>query len=159
MKRILVFSDTHGSLKLCRKVIDRIPCDLIIHAGDYANDAQELKKLYKDKEIIYVKGNCDSFSYAPDFEIAELDGVRIYIAHGHKERVKYEYAYDTMVRTAKEHDCTVAVFGHTHTEYAAENDGVYLLNPGSAKYGGTYGVIEVEDGKPSVCFIHEDTGF
>ena len=156
MKRILVFSDTHGSLKLCKRIIDRIPCDMIIHAGDYVSDAQELKKLYPDKDILYVKGNCDTFSYAPAYEITELDGVRIFIAHGHEQRVKYEHDYASMVRAAKEHNCTAAVFGHTHIEYAEEHDGVYLLNPGSAKYGGTYGVIEIDDGKPSICFISEE---
>lgn len=155
MKRILVFSDTHGSITLCRRIIDRIPCDMIIHAGDYVSDAQELKKLYPDKDIQYVKGNCDMFSYAPSFLITELDGVRIFISHGHEQRVKYEQDYSSMIRAAKTNDCRVAVFGHTHIEYAEENDGVYLLNPGSAKYGGTYGVIEIEDGEPAICFIDE----
>lgn len=155
MKRILVFSDTHGDIRLCKRIIDRIPCDMILHAGDYVSDAQELRKLYPDKEIIYVKGNCDTFSYAPDDEVTELDGVRIYLAHGHRQRVKYEYDYASMRRAAAEHGCTVAVFGHTHIEYAQEHDGIYLLNPGSARYGETYGVIEIEDGIPSICFIED----
>ncbi len=159
MKRILVFSDTHGSIGLCKKVIDRVPCELIIHAGDYVGDARELKRLYKDKEIIYVKGNCDSFFNAPEYEIADIDGVKIYIAHGHRHMVKCEIGYDTITRAAKERGCAVAVFGHTHAEYTGENDGVILLNPGSAKYGGTYGVIEIEDKTPRVCFIREDMGF
>ena len=155
MKRILVFSDSHDRLRLCERTIRNIPSDLILHAGDYVRDAQELKRRFPDRELIYVSGNCDLGAYARDEEIIELDGVRIYLVHGHRHRVKYEESYSTLARAAKEMGCRVAVFGHTHVAYTADNDGVLLLNPGSARY--SYGVIEIENGKPKVCTVTDET--
>ena len=154
MKRILVFSDSHDTLALCEKTIRNVPCDLILHAGDYVRDAQELKKRFPDKELIYVRGNCDFRAYAQDDEIVELDGVRIFLTHGHKYAVKYEDSYRTLAAAARAKDCSVAVFGHTHEAYTGENDGVLLLNPGSARF--SYGVIEIENGSPRACVIHDD---
>ena len=154
MKRILVFSDSHDRLALCEKTIKNVPCDLILHAGDYARDAQELKKRFPDKELIYVRGNCDIHAYAQDDEIIELDGVRIFLTHGHKYAVKYEDSYRTLTAAARAKDCSVAVFGHTHEAYTDENDGVLLLNPGSARF--SYGVIEIENGKPKACVIRDE---
>ena len=42
-------------------------------------------------------------------------------------------------------DC--AVFGHTHQGLCDIKNGITLLNPGSIRYGKTFGVIEIEDGK------------
>ncbi|MBR0366521.1 MAG: metallophosphoesterase [Clostridia bacterium] len=159
MKRILVFSDTHDDIKLCRKIINNIPCDLIIHAGDYVADAQRLRQEFRDKELIYVRGNCDMLAYAPDEEIAEINGVKIFIVHGHRHGVKFEYDYKTLIRAAKDAGCRVAVFGHTHNSYCEDRDGLLLLNPGSARYGRSYGVIEIEDNEPSACVINEETMF
>lgn len=155
MKRILVFSDTHDDLKLCRKTINNIPSDLIIHAGDYVSDAQRLRHEFPDRELLYVKGNCDMFAYAPDQEIVEVGGVRIFVVHGHRYAVKFEDQYRTLARAAREADCRVAVFGHTHISYCRDEEGLLLLNPGSSKYSGSYGVIEIENGEPSACVIHD----
>lgn len=159
MKRILVFSDTHDDLKLCRKIINNIPSDLIIHAGDYVSDAQRLRQEFRDRELIYVKGNCDMFAHAQDEEVAEVDGVRIFIVHGHRHAVKFEDQYKTLARAAREAGCRAAVFGHTHMAYCRDEDGLLLLNPGSSKYCGSYGVIEIENGEPSACVIHDNIMF
>ena len=157
MKRILVFSDTHGDISLCKDIIEKIPSDIILHAGDYVTDAQNLKKLYPDKRIEYVKGNGDAFSYAPNNAVIEFDGIRIFLTHGHNERVKTDTALRRLVSVAKGNNCTVAVFGHTHMGLESETDGIKLLNPGSSKYGRCYGVIEIEDGKASVAVIGDNT--
>jgi putative phosphoesterase len=157
MKRILVFSDTHGDISLCKDIIEKIPSDIILHAGDYVTDAQNLKKLYPDKRIEYVKGNGDAFSYAPSNAVIELDRIRIFITHGHNEQVKTDTQLKKLIAAAKENNCTVAVFGHTHIGLEREEDGIKILNPGSSKYGRCYGVIEIEDGKASVAVIGEST--
>ncbi len=154
MKRILVFSDTHGNISLCRSVLNNIQCDMVLHTGDYVGDAQELRRLYPKLDIRYVAGNCDMYSYAPQSDIAEIDGVKIFAAHGHAHRVKYESDYRTLAKAARDNGCNVAVFGHTHDAYEGNTDGVILLNPGSARYGGTYGVIEIENGIAKVCVIN-----
>ena len=159
MKRILVFSDTHNNIRFCEDIINKIPSDLIIHAGDYTDDAAQLKRRFPDRELIYVRGNCDMFSYARDEEVTEVGGVRLFIAHGHRHRVKYEHDYHTLALAAKNNGCAAAVFGHTHVAFCDRLDGVLLLNPGSAKYTGTYGIIEIEDGIPRACIMREEMLF
>ena len=159
MKRILVFSDTHGDIKLCERIINRLPCDLVIHAGDYVRDAQELRQRFPDKDIRYVQGNGDLFTYAPKSEITEVDGVRIFAVHGHEHRVKYESDYRTLAAAAEDCGCNVAVFGHTHEEYEGKLGKILRLNPGSARYGVTYGIMEIDNGVPSACIIREESVF
>ncbi len=153
MKRILVFSDTHGDIDLCIDVIKRIPSDIIIHTGDCSRDAEDLISIFPDKDIRYVKGNCDFYSHASDFEIIEADGIRIFAAHGHEQGVKSDPEYTRLANTALEKDCDMAVFGHTHSPFEGETNGIMLLNPGSAKYGFTYGIIETENGVAKTCVI------
>lgn len=144
MIRILVFSDTHGRTALCRETIKNIPCDLILHAGDINRDARELIEEFPDKRIEFVQGNNDYFDNEPFERICEIGGKRIFLTHGHKYRVNW--GYDTLADAAKSRGCDIAVFGHTHSACESEARGVTLLNPGSAGFNGTYGVIEIEDG-------------
>ena len=149
MKRILVFSDSHGDIDICADAIARIPADVIIHAGDYVSDAERLAAMFPEKDIRYVQGNNDIWTKAPGELVIEADGVRIFVAHGHRQRVKDEMNYATMAEAAAERGCSMAVFGHTHIQYEGETDGVKLLNPGSTLYGGTYAIIEIENGRAS----------
>lgn len=154
VKRILVFSDTHRNINLCIDVIERIPADMIIHAGDVASDVVDLRSIFPDKEIIAVCGNNDFICSDPYDDIVEIDGVKIFITHGHKYHVKYEYDYHTLAEEAAEVKCDMAVFGHTHISYEGEIDGIKLLNPGSARMG-SYGIIEIEDNEIRTCVIEK----
>lgn len=153
MKRILVFSDSHGDINLCIDAVSRIPADIILHCGDYVRDAEKLVKTFPDKDIRYVQGNNDLFTKAPKEIIIEEDGVRILVVHGHEHRVKYEMDYKTLARAAKSKSCDMAVFGHTHITYEGDFDGIKLLNPGSCLFGGTYAIIEIENGTASTCIM------
>ncbi len=153
MKRILVFSDSHGSIDLCVDAIARIPADIILHCGDYVRDVDKLIRKFPDKDIRYVQGNNDLFTKAPKQLIIEEDGVRILAVHGHEQHVKYEMNYTTLAKFAREQGCDMAVFGHTHIAYKGETDGVKLLNPGSTLFGGTYAIIEIADGNASSCIM------
>lgn len=153
MKRILVFSDTHGDINLCIDAINRIPADIILHAGDYVRDAEDLVSIFPDKDIRYVQGNNDLFTKAPKLLKFGVDGVNILVIHGHEQHVKYELKYNTLARFAKDNGCDMAVFGHTHIHYDDISDGVHLLNPGSARFGGTYAIIEIENGSASTCIM------
>lgn len=144
--RILVFSDSHGELRRCIQVVESIVgVDMILHAGDHARDAALLSKAFPDIPVHYVRGNCDG-DYAPAERIIEADGKRIFLTHGHLYKVKQEFRYDTLAIQVAAEDCDLGVFGHTHLEYTGENAGVQLLNPGSIRECGTYGVIEIENG-------------
>lgn len=153
MKRILIFSDTHGDINLCVNAINTVPADMILHAGDYVRDAEDLVSIYPDKDIRYIKGNNDLWSKAPRYIIVEVDGIKILVVHGHEQHVKYEINYSTLAEFAKNKDCNIAVFGHTHIPFEGETDNIKLINPGSVRFGGTYAILEIENGKCSSCIM------
>ena len=151
--RILVFSDSHKNTSRCAAVIrNLVGIDMILHAGDHCSDAEELAHEFPEIPMKYVRGNCD-FSAAPQELVIEAEGKKILLTHGHAYAVKYECDCRSLLERAKECGCDCAVFGHTHEGLCDASRGVVLLNPGSIKYGGTYGVIEIEDGKlkAAVC--------
>lgn len=147
MIRILVFSDSHGHCTGMCRTIENIPADFIVHCGDYSKDAVLLRKLYSDIPVISVLGNNEYGSSLDEpCEILNTGGVNIFITHGHRQDVKS--GIDRLVYDAKGQECTVCLFGHTHRALCEEKDGILLLNPGSARgIDGTYGVLEIEDGK------------
>lgn len=151
--RILVFSDSHSDVASCAAVIDRMPhADIIVHAGDYFSDAHKLEKMYPDTEFKYVAGNCDGLHFMTDL-MFEADGKRFFLSHGHRYAVKAESDYATFLSKAARENADVAIFGHTHLSYCKTAGGILLLNPGSIKYGRTFGIIEIDNGKISadVC--------
>lgn len=148
MKKILIFSDTHGDIDHCLRIIsdaDRV--DAIIHAGDYVRDAEDLESIYPDIPIYYVKGNNDIFTTAPAHMTVVIDGVRIYITHGHEHRVKYETGYSTLRAAAAEAKPDLIVFGHTHIPYVSYEGSAITLNPGSTRFSRSYAIAEIENGK------------
>ena len=47
MKKILIFSDTHGDINRCLDIIEKADSvSAIFHAGDYTGDAEDLKSIY-----------------------------------------------------------------------------------------------------------------
>lgn len=151
--RILVFSDTHKDILPCIETVDRlIGVDMILHAGDHADDAKELEYIFPDIPIRYVAGNCD-FTSAPQELIVEACGKKIFVTHGHNFRVKSEEKYTSLYEYAESKGCDCAVFGHTHKGVNDCSRNVILLNPGSVKHCRTFGVIEIENGvlKTAIC--------
>lgn len=151
MKRILIFSDSHGDINRCIDIIrssDNISA--VIHAGDCTSDAEDLSYIYPDIPIYYVKGNNDWFSNAPSHMTVMLDGIRIFITHGHEERVKYESDYRTLKAKAKAANADLAIFGHTHISYISYDGGITAVNPGSIRFDASYAVAEINNGKINV---------
>ena len=145
--RILVFSDTHMQLEGCIQTIENIiGVDMIIHAGDHMSDAKNLSQIFPDIPVKYVAGNCD-ISFSENELVTEIEGSRIFITHGHLYNVKNENTYQTLKNKGTELGCDIVVFGHTHIPYNENCGNIILLNPGSAKYTKTYGVIEIENNK------------
>lgn len=153
--RILVFSDSHRNVEICAQVVRRIiNVDMILHAGDNVSDAEELQRMFPDIPVKYVCGNCD-FSKAPGELVIEACGKRIFLTHGHGYAVKSEADYTSLRNRAAEAECSCAVFGHTHIPFNNCTKNPVLINPGSIKSSGTFGVIEIEDGKlkTAVCEV------
>ena len=145
MKTFLVVSDSHGKNRTIAKITPLMAeNDYLIHLGDGAGDFREAMRLYPEKTYI-LKGNCDVFANGLDECVVEAEGVRILCCHGHRYGVKSGLA--RLAARAKELDCAVALFGHTHRAVIEESDGVLCVNPGAA---GSYT-------EPSYCYlvVHE----
>ena len=139
--RILVVSDVHGRDNLFREAIESQPAArTVIFLGDGIRGAEDMEQAYPDRTFYMVPGNCD-FSTLPKVREETLGGKRFYFTHGHIHDVKYGlYRIDMAARQANAH---IVLFGHTHTPYEEYADGLYLFNPGSLGYGGTYGYVDV----------------
>lgn len=154
LKRVVVFSDTHGCIEPCISMIKNISdVDLIIHAGDHWSDAKELENYFPDIPIKYVKGNCD-FSLASIEELIEFEGKKIFVTHGHMYNVKAEPdRYDTIRKRGGELGAHVIVFGHTHIPCNINLGNITLINPGSVKYTKNFGVIEFDNDKIGTAIL------
>lgn len=145
--RIIVFSDSHREVAPCIRVIKNlIGVDMILHAGDHSHDAKQIAAEFPDIPVKYVVGNCD-FDSAPSEMVIEAEGKRIFLTHGHNYNVKNELSYSSVCKKALSENCDCVVFGHTHIPHCSVNGSLSILNPGSIRSMGTYGVIEIEDGK------------
>ena len=151
--RILVFSDTHGIIEPCIRAIHKSgKVDLILHAGDTSTDAEDLSYIFPEIPIRYVPGNCE-ISRLNTVDLIDIDDKKIFLTHGHLFNVKNEPSYTTLINKAKDEKATICIFGHTHKPIL-DNIGTFmLLNPGSVKFGNTYGVIEIENGVAKACIL------
>ena len=80
-------------------------------------------------------------------------GVRLYMTHGHIHRVKQTLSL--LMKDARAAQVQAVLYGHTHVaDCHREEDGLWVLNPGSCGYyGGSAGLIEVESNKITSCRI------
>ena len=141
--KILVISDIHGSSYYGRKIkeiYERENPDKIILLGDlyYHGPRNALSKEYnpmevaqilnrlKDK-IMCVRGNCDAevdemiseFKFEDNIEF-RINDVSFFFTHGHRYNIDHiPYGID------------VLVYGHLHTGFITEQDGVICVNSGS----------------------------
>ncbi|MGB9679123.1 MAG: metallophosphoesterase [Thermoanaerobacteraceae bacterium] len=126
---LAVISDTHGMLGLVRKGLLAIgEVDYLIHLGDNADDGIELSKEF-NIPLEYVRGNCDFASKNDSEKIIDIEGKKIFLTHGHKYYVKYEY--DIILERGRELGVDAIFFGHTHIPMISRHHDILLLNPGS----------------------------
>ena len=126
---IAVVSDTHGAKNAIRRVKKAIAnADVLIHLGDNIADLKYIKEDFKG-EVYGVNGNCDFTSNFPIEQIVEIEGKRFFITHGHKYGVKYDIS--TIFYKGKELGVDAVLFGHTHVKVIDQEEGVWIINPGS----------------------------
>ena len=151
--KIIVVSDTHGSYRNFKKIMElNKNADIVVHCGDSRDELDEIKREFPDKTYYAVRGNCDFASMLQTVEIFTVEGVRFLATHGHLYNVKYGLM--NLLLAAKENNADVALFGHTHISHDEVVDGVRLFNPGSAGYGKSFGVIEVRNGQVLTNIAH-----
>jgi putative phosphoesterase len=139
--RIGLISDTHGLLRQ-EALAALAGVDRIIHAGDIGN-AQILEALASIAPVDAVRGNNDRGPWAqavPHSLTLTFDGVAIHLLHDLKE---LKGALPPV---------QVIIAGHSHKPMVRDENGVLLVNPGSAgprrfKLPVTVGLLSIAAGK------------
>ncbi len=141
--RILVVSDTHGDrMALQRAILSQPKAEVVIHLGDGAGEAEEMKLDFPEKMFLTVRGNCDWGSTLPTEGTAVFCGKNIFYTHGYTYNVKFGM-YEA-VSAARGQKADVLLFGHTHEPLTEYEDGLYIMNPGSLNgSGATYGILDI----------------
>lgn len=128
-KKVLVISDTHGRMENLEKLLPLVqPVNQLIHLGDVGRDVDYIEVL-AGCPCCFVAGNNDYYSDLPRERLIKLNGVPIFLTHGHYYYVNARK--DFLRSAAVQRGAKVALFGHTHVPYLEETDGILLANPGS----------------------------
>lgn len=156
-RRILVISDTHGTIPewLCD-----IPADAVLHAGDICDD-RTLTQLHCFNTVHAVRGNMDAtLPTLPERLTFTVDGVRFFLVHN--LTAPHRISSSNTAELAANHP-RVVVFGHTHEFLVKEKSGVIYLNPGSLGRAGissgrlTYALVTLRDGAVAQIDIFDAT--
>lgn len=122
--KIVVVSDSHGKDEALDYVLQQHhDADAYIHCGDI--------EAYEDAypKFITVRGNNDVFCDYPDEQVIRIGDHRIFVVHSHQ--FLYSHRSQLMAKAAKERNCDIVCYGHTHIAADETVDGVRLINPGS----------------------------
>ncbi len=153
--KILVLSDSHAALSFMRWCIQTVKPDAVVHLGDYYQDGEAMAEENPHIPFYRVPGNCDAhrgFIPDPEVRVEKVCGVWLYMTHGHRHNVKM--TLHSLLRDAKASKVQVVLFGHTHVSCCQEEDGLWILNPGTCgTYGGSAGLIETENGRILSCRV------
>ena len=140
-------------MRLC---IQKVKPDTVVHLGDYYDDGEIIAE--ENPHILFhqVAGNCDRYRcppFARQMLCYDIGGVRLYMTHGHKQQVKS--GTGNLVAEARRYEAKAALYGHTHIpDCHREEDGLWVLNPGSCGYGGgSAGIIEIQDREITNCRV------
>lgn len=153
--KILVFSDSHSALSFMRRCVNRIKPQAIVHLGDFYEDALALQEDYSHIPFHIVAGNCDRYRCplsAREMLCYPICGVTLFMVHGHNHYGKS--GIGALTADARRYNAQAALYGHTHKADCHQEDGLWVLNPGSCGYyGGSAGLIETDGKKITACCI------
>ena len=159
MITLAVFSDSHGNTENMRRAVERYRPGHMIFLGDGLRDAETVARENPDIPFILLKGNCDWS--APGYEesiLFELEGVRIFAAHGHRHGVKL--SRDGFWNSVFCSGSQLGLYGHTHAAMIERAEGRCLMNPGSVGDGlrPGFGLVRLNDGEFSCELISLSEG-
>lgn len=152
--KILVFADSHGNVTNMKRAAEEEQPDRIFHLGDMTRDAQALAQAFPQIPLEYVCGNCDGYSDVPAQLIADVEGRRVMLTHGHLYHVKL--GIGALLEAARKARVDAVLFGHTHEALCTRHDALWVMNPGSIRdsWRATYGVLET-GGDGLTCHLME----
>jgi putative phosphoesterase len=145
--KILIVSDTHGSLHNFDTVIEREKeIDMLLHLGDVEGDDDYMETVM-DCPVHIVGGNNDYFSRLPGEMEIRIGSHKVFLTHGHG----YHVSVDTrrLKQAARARGADIVMYGHTHRPEIDLEDDVKVINPGSLSYPrqagrkATYVIMEI----------------
>lgn len=142
--KILILSDSHGSVSNMERAVESVRPDAIYHLGDCWRDAEKLRRAFPDIPLEQVPGNCDYQPLEPAEKLLFPGGKRVFLCHGHTRRVKTSLMEAGFL--AEEQQLDVFLFGHTHRPLCDWRGKTMFLNPGSiGDYAHpTYAVLTID---------------
>ncbi|WP_250278945.1 metallophosphoesterase family protein [[Clostridium] colinum] len=131
--KALIFSDSHSNIKNMKTAIKMFEdeVEIIIHLGDYVEDIEKVKKIYKNKTFIQVAGNND-FTDIPNEKVVYINGHKVFLTHGHEYNVYF--GIDKLYYRLQELNSKICLYGHTHKPLVFAEDNFLILNPGSISF-------------------------
>ena len=170
MIRALVLSDIHGEESQLRWMLEETwkmtgKIDGYFFLGDGVDDFAQAENFIRRRDpdalMLDVRGNNDFDMDVPLFAVVTVGGVRMYLTHGHRERVSMLHSGLVPAR-AREEGCSFAFFGHTHRMMAEREQGVFVCNPGSISLprGGpaSYARLDIEGGMLRTLELVDEDG-
>ena len=145
---IAVFSDSHGNVDNMAAAVEKYKPDCVFHLGDCCRDAEELQRLFPMLPMKILRGNCDFGDTEHDEDLlTEIDGVRVFAAHGHRHGVKL--GLTKFCNSVYFSGSALGLYGHTHRPMWREVRGMQIVNPGSVGSGvkPTFALVEIAGGK------------
>lgn len=154
--KILVLSDSHSALSFMRRCIAAVKPEHVVHLGDHYDDGVAMAEENPHIRFHQVPGNCDRYRCDPGLPAVmcyDIGGVRFFMTHGHLHGVKMDIG--RLLSDARKNNAKAVLYGHTHQQACFQDaDGMWVLNPGTCgTYGGSAGVIEVQENKITACRI------
>ena len=145
--KILVLSDSHGSVNSMLSAVTQESPGYVLHLGDHERDCEAIRLAFPDVPLRAVRGNCDGGSRELDVDEFTLEGKRFLMTHGHIFGVKSGISRIKQHATFKGAD--ILLYGHTHiSHYEIWEGKLHVVNPGSMCLGlsKSYAVIEIIGG-------------
>jgi len=125
--KICILSDSHGNKNKVDELLNHDDFDYFFFLGDGLRDFDD----YDDIKIKKVSGNCDLLNNEALTQFITLLDHKIMLTHGHDYRAKYTLSL--MLDEAKNNNCDIVCFGHTHKQKNEIINGILFLNPGALK--------------------------
>lgn len=155
--KVLVISDTHGLTKELLDVKERHKdeVEFMLHLGDSELPFQSEEM----RGFSAVRGNCDIDSEYPNEMVILINGVKVYLTHGHLYNVKMSLM--NLTYRAQEVGAQIVCFGHSHIAGAEMIENALFINPGSyhipvKRREKTYIILEIVDNKVDIAFYDRE---
>ena len=130
--KVLIVSDTHRNEDNLIEVLDKEKnLDLLIHCGDVEGAEDEIEH-YAGCKTVFVAGNNDFFSRLPREMELQVEGMKVWVTHGHNYYVNTNPEY--IRKEARIRNVDIVLYGHTHRPIIEKKEDLIVINPGSLTY-------------------------